>query len=130
MGSDLDETPNADAVFDDLEAVLGERADLSASEIAELMPRLYRVLRRLAMVAQLTEAFEHGSLGQPLVVLLEERFPGDFLPARGHLRRLAVVCLDLIDHLMKDVPDTCWLPPRIQAAVVGTRSTEGDRGHS
>lgn len=112
----LDETPNADAVFDDLEAVLGEHADLSAAETVELMPRLSRVLARLATVAELTGGREHSGLDQPLVVHLERRLPGEFLPARGHLRRLAVVCLDLIDHLMNDAQDTCRPPPAIRTA--------------
>ncbi|MFI1400703.1 hypothetical protein [Streptomyces sp. NPDC020681] len=48
---DSAELPLLDGVFDDLESVLGEHADLTASEITELTPRLHSAFRRIVGMA-------------------------------------------------------------------------------
>jgi hypothetical protein len=93
-----------DAVFDDLEAVLGESADPTPADIAELTPRLHAVFRRIAYVAQ-----EPNSGVRPETIagarnFLDQRFPRDFLPARAHLRRLAMTVENLLDELLEDMP--------------------------
>ncbi|MER5462377.1 DUF6415 family natural product biosynthesis protein [Streptomyces sp. NPDC002668] len=101
---DSAEVPVLDAVFDDLESVLGEHADLTASEITKLTPRLHSAFRRMVGIA----VQSNGGVGPDTIertrTLLAERSPEDFLPARAYLRRLAIAVEDLLDQLLEDMP--------------------------
>ncbi|MFI8943203.1 DUF6415 family natural product biosynthesis protein [Streptomyces syringium] len=94
----------AGAVYEDLEAVLGEHAvhpPPGADEIRELTRRLVPVLRQLADTARLlvaatagTEA--HRALGRARDLLIVAP-PSDPLPALVYLRRVALATLDLLE---------------------------------
>ncbi|MFJ9822374.1 DUF6415 family natural product biosynthesis protein [Streptomyces sp. NPDC101151] len=99
------DVPIIDALFEDLESILGQDADLEAARVSELTPRLHAVFRRVMYVAR-----QHPHSGiRPATVeayrsLLVERFPPVFLPALAHLRRLAMAVSDLLDELLEDMP--------------------------
>ncbi|MFE2034289.1 DUF6415 family natural product biosynthesis protein [Streptomyces scopuliridis] len=98
------EIPVVDAVFNDLEAILGEHAELEMAEIENLRPRLHAVFRRIVYVARQPNS---GVLPETVLecrVLLVERFPRDFGPALAHLRRLAMAVSSLLDELLEDLP--------------------------
>lgn len=98
------EIPVVDAVFDDLESVLGEHAELEMAEIEKLTPRLHAVFRRIVYVARQPNS---GVLPATIVEcrsLLVERFPRDFGPALAHLRHLAMAVSALLDELLEELP--------------------------
>ncbi|WP_406405072.1 DUF6415 family natural product biosynthesis protein [Streptomyces sp. NBC_00879] len=97
---------DVDSFYDHLEAVLGQDAAPAIYEIEELTERLRRALMQL--VAMVLAQCHHqpgaeasGTSGRARA-LRAERPPGDFLPARRHLRRLALVTQDLLDLLAED----------------------------
>lgn len=98
-------TPVIDAIFEDLESVLGLDADaLSAAEVSVIRPRLHSAYRRIVGVSR-----EPNNGVRPATVaasygLLTERSPQDFRAALGHLRRLAMSVSDLLDELLEDMP--------------------------
>ncbi|MQY11446.1 hypothetical protein SRB5_15640 [Streptomyces sp. RB5] len=99
---DSPEFPALDAVFDDLEVVLGEHAVLAIGEVENLTPRLHAALRRIIHVAP-----QNGSGVRPETAaasrgLLTERFPDQPLPALAHLRRLAMTVSNLLDELLEE----------------------------
>ncbi|MFE2842557.1 DUF6415 family natural product biosynthesis protein [Streptomyces scopuliridis] len=98
------EIPVVDAVFDDLESILGEHAELKMAEIEKLRPRLHAVFRRIVYVSRQPNS---GVLPATVVEcrsLLMERFPRDFGPALVHVRRLAMAVSALLDELLEDLP--------------------------
>ncbi|MFF2850545.1 DUF6415 family natural product biosynthesis protein [Streptomyces sp. NPDC058001] len=98
------EVPVADEVFEDLEAVLGPYADLTAADIAELTPRLHTVFRRVMCVARQTNSGVSPGTVEASRGLLEERVPHEFTLALGYLRRLAVTVAGLLDELLEEMP--------------------------
>ncbi|MEU8968971.1 DUF6415 family natural product biosynthesis protein [Streptomyces monashensis] len=101
---DSPEVPVVDALFEDLDRVLGEGDELTAPEIADLTPRLHLVFRRVRLAAGQPSS---GVLPTTLAAsrhLLVERFPQELVPARGHVRRLALALSDLLDELLEDMP--------------------------
>ncbi|TQK42311.1 hypothetical protein FBY35_3690 [Streptomyces sp. SLBN-118] len=101
---DSAEIPALDAVFDDLESVLGERAELTGDEVKLLTPCLHKVFRRILGMAEASNVgVAPDTIGRARELLVE-RFPGDFLPARAHLRRLAMAVEDVFDQLLEDMP--------------------------
>jgi hypothetical protein len=98
------EIRGSDALFEDLEAVLGEHTGLSVEDIGELTPRLRLALRR---ILDMTEGAKHGVAAGTIErarTLLSEQFSPDSFPALGHLRRLAATIEDLLDQLLEDMP--------------------------
>ncbi|MBY8889214.1 hypothetical protein K7472_30855 [Streptomyces sp. PTM05] len=98
------EVPVVDAVFDDLELVLGEDAELTGADVARLTPRLHLVYRRILLAASQPSSGVRPETAAASRNLLVERFPNEFVPARAHLRRLAMAVSDLLDELLEDMP--------------------------
>ncbi|MFF3404405.1 DUF6415 family natural product biosynthesis protein [Streptomyces sp. NPDC002659] len=97
---------DVDSFYDHLEAVLGEGAGPAMDEIEELTERLRGALIQLVatVVAQChhqPDAEASRTIGRARALRAEEP-PRDFLPARGHLRRLALVTQDLLELLAED----------------------------
>ncbi|WP_405889497.1 DUF6415 family natural product biosynthesis protein [Streptomyces sp. NBC_00133] len=101
---DSAELPVLEAVFDDLESVLGEQADLTARDIKELTPRLHSAFRRIVGMAVRSNGGVDPDAIERTRALLVERSPQDFLSARAYLRRLAIAVEDLLDQLLEDMP--------------------------
>nr|WSZ99022.1 DUF6415 family natural product biosynthesis protein [Streptomyces sp. NBC_00857] len=98
------EVPVVDAVFDDLESILGEHAELKMAEIEMLRPCLHAVFRRIVYVSRQPNSGVLPGLVVECRSLLVERFPRDFGPALVHLRRLAMAVSALLDELLDDLP--------------------------
>lgn len=96
--------PVVDAVFDDLDSVLGEHTELSMAEIKDLTPRLHTVFRRIRYVARQPNSGVRPETIAASRGLLTERFPQDFTLALAHLRRLAMTVSDLLDELLEEMP--------------------------
>ncbi|MEU7180828.1 MULTISPECIES: DUF6415 family natural product biosynthesis protein [Streptomyces] len=98
------EIPVLDELFEDLEAVLGECADLGEDDVERLRPRVHASLRRVLGAA------EKANLAIPTATvkrgrdLLSDPLLADLRPVRGHLRHLATVTAELLDWLLEDMP--------------------------
>jgi hypothetical protein len=102
--SELSTAPTIDAVFDDLEFVLGEGTDVTRTDIRALAQRLHAVFRRLVHLCQSAGS---GARQKKLAAssgLLTELMPQDFPGALGYLRRLALAVSGLLDELLEDMP--------------------------
>jgi Family of unknown function (DUF6415) len=92
-----------DAVFDDLDRVLGELAP-AAAELDELSDRLRGALTQLCGIAVADRNFLPDSDLLQLVergrTLADEEAPGDYRHALGLTRRLAWTTSELIERLM------------------------------
>ncbi|MCZ4098287.1 DUF6415 family natural product biosynthesis protein [Streptomyces sp. H39-C1] len=97
------EIPVVDAVFDDLELVLGEHADLTMADIEELTPRMHAVFRRVIYVARQPNSGVLPATVGAYQDLLIARFPRDFAQALAHLRRLAMAVSDSLDELLEEL---------------------------
>ncbi|GAA2718535.1 MULTISPECIES: DUF6415 family natural product biosynthesis protein [Streptomyces] len=95
---------NVDAVFDDLNAILGDQAP-AVDEVDELADRLRGHLMQLVNIAlanaqsEVALASAHGAVEQGRVVGSEE-LPGDYRKALGLLRRLALATEALVELLI------------------------------
>ncbi|WP_328665784.1 DUF6415 family natural product biosynthesis protein [Streptomyces sp. NBC_00322] len=98
--------PDRQERYDHLEAVLGQDAAPAIYEIEELTERLRRALMQLVAMVLAHRHHQPGAEASRTIgharALRAEEPPGDFLPARGHLRRLALVTQDLLDLLAED----------------------------
>lgn len=101
---ELPESPTVTAIFDELETMLGERAEVDRAGMRAMARRLHAVFRRLVHlslspgsgVRQATVAASWG--------LFTELMPQDFPGALGYLRRLAIAVSGLLDELLEDMP--------------------------
>ncbi|MET7620513.1 DUF6415 family natural product biosynthesis protein [Streptomyces sp. NPDC005408] len=95
-----------DSFYDHLEAVLGQDAAPAMDELEELTQRLRGALMQLAAIVLEQSHDQPGAEASRTITraraLRVEEPPGDFLPARGHLRRLALVTQDLLELLVED----------------------------
>ncbi|MFE3139660.1 DUF6415 family natural product biosynthesis protein [Streptomyces scopuliridis] len=97
-----------DALYEDLEAVLGEQADPTSPEVEDLAARLRDALMRLVGVALREGGDRPGDEAAKVIerakLLCWEEPPEELVEARAHVRRLALVALDLLDLLLEDTP--------------------------
>ncbi|MGW6238387.1 DUF6415 family natural product biosynthesis protein [Streptomyces sp. NPDC055094] len=91
--------------FEDLEAVLGERAAPGPWDLEPLARRLARLLSRLVVIAvrQGYVAAAPVTRSRRLCMSTEE-LPDCFIQARTRLRLLALATSDLLDLLLEDPP--------------------------
>ena len=89
-----------EAVLDDLEAVLGEHANLTGDEVRLLCIRLHHTfLKFLTMASQIIPSLSR-ELTMRALSLASEQPPWDDVSALGYLRRLAITVQDLMEHFM------------------------------
>lgn len=102
--ADSPSTPTPDAIFDDLERVLGERAVVTEADVPVLARRLHAVFRRLVHLSQIPGSGVPREAVAAALGMLTELMPPDFQGAVGYLRRLALTVSDLLDELLEDMP--------------------------
>ncbi|MFJ6573699.1 DUF6415 family natural product biosynthesis protein [Streptomyces sp. NPDC091292] len=98
------EVPVVADVFEDLEAVLGPYADLTAADLAELTPRLHTVFHRLLVVARQPNSGVSAVTAAAARNLLDKPLPFEPTQALGYVRRLAVTVGGLLDELLEELP--------------------------
>lgn len=102
--TELPATPAIDVIFEDLESVLGEHAEVAQEDLAPLARRLHVVFRRLVYLSRTPSSGMKKATVASSLALLTELMPHDLPGARGYLRRLALAVSDLLDQLLEDMP--------------------------
>lgn len=101
--TELPGTPAIEVIFDDLEIVLGERAEVAQVDLAPLARRLHTVFRRLAYLSRMPSSGVKEATVADSWSLMTERMPQGLPAARGYLRRLTLAVSDLLDELLEDM---------------------------
>lgn len=102
--TELPATPAVDLVFEDLESVLGEHAEVAREDLAPLAQRLHIVFRRLVRLSRMPSSGVKKATVEASWAFMTELMPHDLPGARGYLRRLALAVSDLLDQLLEDMP--------------------------